>query len=438
MSSLCPERPPTPLARRPSTTCTVRLRPSVCTGLLAATVSALVLAGGLVANRAEAANWLFMPEFEAGVGFDDNIGLRESGGRDTYRGTTSLGLVAEQYAEDRQLRLRGVAGYSVYDGDREAPDDGDFQRLQGQTVFRGDRTTWRFNGEARRDKSVVTTLQVIDLTDPDDSIDPGSEIDRVERDETVTQRRVFLTPSVDHELTSRLSVGASYAGRYIGYEGSTVPTDRESLNHEVELRAGYALTERSTVGTAAYAARFRPRSSNLDLDTYGLSLTYGYAFTERSGFDISGGVRRTEPASNADELDRSTGFIGQLRMFTRGDDWRGAVRMERRLLPSARGVLKETDQLIVTGTREFSPRWEGALRMRAFTARTPGRPSSAGDPRHYGSVSPGLTYRLTPEWSLTGEYEFRALKRVEGDGEGTANVVFLSVQYAPARAVRAF
>ncbi|MCC5958840.1 MAG: DUF3570 domain-containing protein [Ectothiorhodospiraceae bacterium] len=384
-----------------------------------------------------AANWFVAPEFEARLGFDDNIRLRERNTEDTWRGTASVGAVAEQYSESRQLRIRGVAGYSVYEGASDAPDDGDFQQLQGQSTFRTDRTTWRLNGDAFREKDVIERLERIDLTDPDEGIDPGSDIDVREREETLTRYRVFLSPSVDHQISARQSVGASYVGRYIGFD-SDVPEGRESLNHEAEVRTDYAVSERTTVGTALYGAMFRPRGSDRALNTYGLSLTYGYTFTQRSGMSMSGGVRRSEPTGGADDIDSSTGFIGDLRMFTRGEDWRGALRLERRLLPSGRGVLRETDQVIVTGSREFGPRWEGGLRLRAFKTRNVGQGTSPGETRYYASAQPRISYLLSETWSVFGEYEFRTLRRVEGDGQARGNVVFLGIQYAPQRSHPAF
>jgi hypothetical protein len=391
---------------------------------------ALMLAAVSVTTQSSAQSWAFGPEFESRVGYVSNIDLDERDGEDAMRVTGAVGAVAERRTDVQVIRLRGQAGYSSYLGSDDDLGSETFQQVQGRSQFVRENTTWQLDGRAYRDRNTERNEQTIDLTDPDDSLDAGSDIDtRISR-ETITRYRLFLTPSVSHDLSDRLSVGAGYIGRYLGFEGSP-PGYVDSWNHEVEVRTDYALTQRDTAGVSIIGGQFRPKTGGNDQDLYGVSLNYRRFLTERSGLIASAGVRRLEPAGSADDLDSSTGGVGSLQLNTRGEDWVGAITAERRLLPTLSGVLNETDQILLSATHDLGPRWQASILGRGFTTRAVGRPTPVDTTRRFVSVAPGVRYRLTPEWKLTVDYEFRHRDREGIPGTANSNLVYLGIQYTP-------
>ena len=390
----------------------------------------VAMSGLALTQTAHAVGWDFAPEAEARIGYNDNIRLRERGASGTTEGRARVGIRAERRTETLDTRLRGTVGYVVYDGSEDAPDNDDFQQLQSDITLSHENTTWEFAGSADRDSSLVIVGR--DFADPELDPDPGSDIDARDREETITRYRVLARPSVTHQITDRTSAGAAYAGRYLGYDDD-VAGDIESLNHEFSLFTDYAATERATVGLSLSSGLFRPRTGDRDLNSYGAGLRYGYALTERSAVRLSAGMIHSEPAVSSSDIERSTGFVGRAQGFTRGDNWRGDMTLERRLLPSSRGGMNETDQVLLSASRELSPRWEASFLGRAFTTRPVGESPLPGSTRHYGSLRPSLGYRLTPDWTASGEYELRVLRRKDRPGEALGNAVFLQIAYEPRR-----
>lgn len=397
------------------------------------TVAVLAVAG-LPASTAHAqAPWSFYPTLGLRAGVYDNVNLREEGGDTAYEGTASVGGIVEQVSEFHQYRLTGVVGYTAYTGDDEAPDDGDFQSVVAEAGFREERTTWRTTGTFLRDTASVTSSV------PTDEVDPGADIDTVTEDRSVRRIRASFGATVEHDISERWLMNAGYLLRYLDYDD-----DRELLpevlNHDVEGRAGYRLSPITTVGLGVQVGFLRPREDPAgqarSINTYALIGDVEHRVTERSTLRASAGVRYSDVKHDS-TIDDDVGFLGRLEAITRGMNWRMSATLERRLLPDRRGFLRETDQIRLRGSREISPRLEAAVTARAFNAR---RPDTAGDDRstEYASFSPSLTYMLTPEWSLSGEYHFEFRDESDIPGDATGNAVFLSLDFTPRRRARGF
>ena len=399
-----------------------------CAGLRVAGVPVFI---GLLAVSATVhaqPPWSVHPTFSVRAGVHDNVNLREDDKGTTYEGSVSVGAILEQVSEVHQLRATGIVGYRGFGGDTDATDDGDFQSLLGEAGYRTERTTSRVTLALDRDFTRA------DIAVPTDEVDPGADIDTVRVEEFVRRYRARLNPSIDRSLTERWSVGAAYTGLYLDYDEEDV-TRTGVVNHEVNARSGYSLTEITTVGLGAHGGFFRPRGTTGDrrgVDTYALIADLQHEFTELSTLRMTGGVRRSEPRGSGD-IDDDTGFLGSIEGTTRGQRWRGTATVERRLLPSSAGVLRETDQIRLRASRELSPRLGAALSARAFKTRRLGRTGDDESTQEYASLLPSVTYMLTPEWSVTGEYRFEYIDRSEREGNARGHAVFVSIDFRPRR-----
>ena len=393
---------------------------------------AMCWSAGVMPGAVEATPWIVDPLFGARGGFETNPRMRDTGGDDTYQLRGTVGARAGQDTGSRQLEFQGEVGYTTYDGGDDAPDDGDFQRLQARTTSRGEVTTWRLDGTALRDNTVLSVFDTTVPVDPDDEIDAGGDVDVRTRDETVTRHRLFLVPSVTRDLTERWSIGAEYSGRYIGFESGGVD-DVSSLNHEFQVRTAYDATERLETGLVLQGALFRPRGNQTAFNTYGVGVDLEYRLTERTRLTGLVGVRQTEPHDSDDDADSGTGVVGNVGLRHQGENWRLFTSIERRLRPNARGRLTETDQIRLTVGRTLSPRWETVTTARAFTSRgvDSGLPSGAND--EFVAVQPRLSYRLTEDWSVSADYRYEALRRVDSDRLAEAHAGFLGIEYSPRR-----
>ena len=380
----------------------------------------------------QAASWLVVPLFDARAGYENNPRMRDRGGEEAYQLRSSVGVRAAQDTGSRQLEFQGEAGYTAYAGDEDTPDDGDFQVVEARTAWQGETTNWRLDGRALRDNTILSLEDARTTADLDGELDPGSDIDPRTEDETVRRHRVFLNPSVDREMNERTSLGARYRGRYLGFEGSDELT-ADSLNHELELRTDYAFTERSDLGVALQGALFRPQGDRVAFNTFGVSFDLDYRVSERTTMTTAVGVRHSEPHDADDDVEGGTGFVGSLAARHRGERWRVVAALERRLLPNSRGILTETDQFRMILGRELSPRWEFDATARVFTTRAVDSRLPEGATDEFLGVSPGLTYRLSEDWSVTTDYRYEALRRVDSSATAEGHAVFVGIRYAPRR-----
>ncbi|MEX0729661.1 MAG: hypothetical protein WED00_11880 [Aquisalimonadaceae bacterium] len=378
-----------------------------------------------------ASPWVVHPTVGLQGSAHDNVQLRERDGDTSYQGTAEAGVIVQQISQTRMLRGHGVAGYTGYRDDPDAPDDGDFQSFLGEAEYLTQRSLWGLTGTYLRDNTRV------DAAAPDAIVDPGADIDTVTVSETVRRYRATIRPSVEHFLSPRLSLGAGYVGTYRSHNGQG--RDRtEFFNHQTELRARYRWSEITTVGLGVQGGFFRPREEGRAMDdddrsvnTYALVADIEHALSERSTLRVSGGVRQSDPVGARGDRDSETGFTGRVEATTRGWNWNGMAFVERRLLPDHQGVLRETDQLIVRAARDITPRLEAAFSGRAFRTRSIEEQFGEDGNEEYASLLPSLAYRLTPEWSVTAEYRYQFIDRAGEDGDAQGNSVYLRFDYAP-------
>lgn len=404
-------------------------------------VIALPLVAGFLVMSAPAHTappWTAHPTFSLEGAAHDNLDLNEGGSENTYEGTTELGLILQQVSPLSFLRAKGVAGFRTYQDDAEDRDNDDYQSLLAEAGYRTELTLWNLTGTFLRDNTRV------DVT-PEDMIDPGSDIDTAFDQRNARRYRATIRPSVEHSLTERLSVEAGYVGTYRRYEGQDVD-EAELFNHEAEVWSGYGLSEITTVGLGLQAAFFRPSDEDealngdtrQSINTYSVVADVEHELSELSTIRISGGVRQSEPAGSGGDFDTETGFVGRIEGSTEGRIWDTTAILERRLLPDNQGVLKETDQLLLRASRELRPRLEAAFSGRVFRTRSLDERIGEAEGRDYASLQPSLTYQLTPEWSVTGEYRFEYVDRDENQGDAYGNSVFLSIDFVPQQEVQGF
>jgi hypothetical protein len=375
----------------------------------------------LLPQHGHTATWRFQPMLEAVAEAESNLRLRE-GGEETVQSTSGLaGIAAYRLTELEELRVAGLAGYTVYSG-TDAPDDEDTGILQLDAAFMQERSVLRVGGELRRE----TTL--MDVAAPLGDLDPGGDLDRGLLDESVRRHRLFVHGSFEQALTERLDALVRYSSEYSDYSTDGGVRLSDSWTHRLEAQGLYGLTERTRVGLGAQALLFRAVGAGDDVDTVSLIGTAEHRLTELSSVAALFGVWRAEGTSAAASDD--TGYIGQVIGRTRGQNWHTSVTLERSLRPAAEGVLREVDQVRLRTTRDLSPRLAFTLTGRAFEART--AVGAERPDRRYAELAPRLGWRLTPSWTISTRYRYRyRWVGREEPGSAESHAVALMLEYRP-------
>lgn len=396
-------------------------------GVIMAVVAAVLCCAAT--DPVRSAGWAVYPGVGLEAGVTANAGLREDGGRIATRQTGQAELSVLRLSPERTLGLRGTIGHTLHQNDPDAPEGGGYQSVSVGMEHRHPRTRWFMTANALRDNARVR------VPNPDAVIDPGDDVDALTAAESVRRERAAARLSMTHSVSPRLEVNAGYAGTYRGF--ADAPLDREaSWNHEADLGVDYGLRERTSVGVGLRGALFRPRRGGGDdgrsgVNTLGVLLDLEHELTELATVRVSVGPRWSVPVHDGAEADRVMGYAGRLEGIIRGRLWRASALVERRLRPDRRGELRETDQLILRATRSLSPRLESTLRARAFRTRDMDPDMGESRQEDYASLLAGLSYRMSRDWTVTGEYEFRIVERAGADGHAYGNAVFLRLDYVP-------
>jgi hypothetical protein len=386
-------------------------------------VAALVVA--MAATPAvRAATWQTEPFLRLGGGADDNVDLSVDSIGTVYSGNAAAGVTLSRVTETVDVNAAATVGYTDYFGNDEAPEDRDFQLLQLGSGYRQERSLWRFDGSYLRDATFVDVQQPLDV-----GTDPGSNIDEGLTETNVRRQRLLLSPSFEHSFTQRLSGNLEYSGTSLNYDKKEGVNLQDTWTHDLLAGMSYQFSNRDRYGLAAGSTIFRSDDTTEDLDIYSLSLTGERRLTELSRLTFSAGARRTEPQGDTAGRKSDTGFLGSFLARTRGENWNGALSLERKLRPSGDGTLKETDQILLRASRDLSPRLAASIVGRAYETRVPGD-SEAGE-EQYADVAPTLSWRLTNAWSLRGTYRYRWIDRALEQESADSNAVFLTLQYAP-------
>jgi hypothetical protein len=205
------------------------------------------------------------------------------------------------------------------------------------------------------------------------------------------------------------------------------------------LEYGRALDELRRVTVSLSANRYIPEESGDDY-TDTLGLLFGYTYTPSERFTITGAagvayIREEEDDPGSADND-STDIGYRLRFNTRyelSDQTVFRFALSHDTEPSGNGS---------TGTRN---RVGGSIRhlVTPLTALglnvdysdnvdflgVEGESTEDDDETRYLSVRPSVTWTLTEDWSLVGEYRYRHKVDEDDNQSASSNTVYLTVQY---------
>ena len=195
------------------------------------------------------------------------------------------------------------------------------------------------------------------------------------------------------------------------------------------------LSELTKITGTVSGYRFIPDDPGTDYtDTISTLLSYAYTSSER--FSVSGGaglaysMRHEDPGKDSSDIGYRLKF--NLR-YLMSDQTSLFASFSHDTEPSGDGDQVVRNRANLGFNYKFTPLTTGSLNVDYADNEDflgfEGSSTTNESTSRYTSVRPSISYQLTEDWSLKGEYRFRYRLFDDGGGDALSNSVFLTLQY---------
>lgn len=404
--------------------------------ILSRTAAVAVCLACAAAGRAD--EWVVNRSVAARTTYNDNVNMqptkREAA---TYVAVTPTVALVNR-TETRQIGLTLAATANRY-LDRPALNTIDHS---GSIEYRqsGERDNWSLTASSLRDSTLMTELATT-----------GIVLARRQR----TQNTGIA--SWQHSITERASVSASAKVTTANYEPA--PGLRDFRDDSYSLGGNYRLTERATAGLSLSKRHYRNDDHTVDTRATSVALTGQYRYSER--LQLSGqwgtdstrtGLKQSLPICMLPPIlvfnfprdqclalsGTPTALVLSSGSRSHGTNYNatagyalenGSITLTagRSLNASGTGSLLRSDQLNLSYQRDLNERFGYALG--AATVRSSFLGASSVETR-YSSVQSSLQWKLDPMITLSASLTHSTQRTTGQPVPITANVVFVSLNYA--------
>lgn len=400
--------------------------------LVTNTGTGAVLTLGMVAlSSAHAADFIIEPRIEAGGMYNDNYRVVPDGEDDVQGALADVGVNFRSSTQTSDFNIRPRVRSTYFPDDRE--DDYNNIYLDSGYEHRGLTSKAGIKALYSREDLLNSELPEADSPGGDLGGDSGVGSGVV----TLDNRRdlIRLNPYGSFNLTERQTLEGSleYLNADYSEDAFGSNTDFNSLSGAIGMGFGLSQTQRlrfDVIGT-----QYNPDSQLTgDSTSYGLRGEYWTNRSEIWQSYVRLGAERTsqDDPEIGEAPDDSTNVIFGAGINATYQVTRFFVDASRGVRPNSSGELVNRDEIRFRVNRNFTPRVAGIAAVRYV------RDSAAQDEedfrdRRYVVGSLGVEWRLTREWALLTNYDYRRQKYDGDPSEGTSNQLVVSIVYEPRR-----
>ncbi len=244
---------------------------------------------------------------------------------------------------------------------------------------------------------------------------------------------IGISPFVSYELTQLDSLKL-----LANYSKTTFSTSEFSNSQTNTIDAAWQRqwTERYSSSINISYSAFH--SNNATSKTYTNSYTYSlnfnstYLLSEQWKIMVSLGGRLTDTENGniiGISKKQSEGFLSNTNLSYKGENLSGQLGFNRSLIPSTAGQLQEQTQAMLSLQYQITELlYAGMTANYQLTGQSAS--SSQKSSRENIIFQPSLTWQLSPDWTLSGEYRYRSQK-ITGlqDRQVESNSFMLTINY---------
>jgi hypothetical protein len=389
---------------------------------------------GCVTSAAHAANWEFLPRISVGAFTDDNYAMAPST-------EPQIDVVGAQIDADFALRASTQLTEFALIPRLEStviPDDEEWESNDYYLGLDWSHRQQRFTAALRADYSDETTVKS-ELPSSEDDGDLGDPDQGDAGFITVDNRRQRsrVRPRATFAITERSELLADLGYADADYDRVDPGTTEGYSETDASLGYAFRVSRTSTLSIRGLASRYERKEDSVETDSYGIRAEWTSRPSEVSRWYMRVGAEEVDVPESLQTTAASTtetGFEGGV-----GADWKFQVTKlfidaTASVEPNSSGRLIERETLRVKLTRQFGPRSYGWIRARATRDTALRDDLDTFRDRDYATGTLGFEWRLTREFSLIGEYDFKWQEREDDLSDATSNAFLLSIVYERRRA----
>jgi hypothetical protein len=401
--------------------------------LAGATLSCAVL----VAGRAQAGNWDFVPRVELGALYDDNYRLAAS----NQPKIPAYGSIADVSFTERLIDQRYELDIAPRVHNSFFPDDHTDQSTDGYLDLSGNYHTQRatFGGLFSYANETVIASELLSASFP------GLGLGQTTGEETglvsFHNRRVLtrFLPNMTYDFSPRWHwkadgeyENASFSHNFAELQGQSTNVFEQQGFKDYYLRSGlqYDFSQRYDLVTSLSGAKFLPDGSPTTTERYGVETQWDGRPNQVLQYYARVGVNEVHAHTLVDGNINKTLVVGgagvtwtyQLSQYT--------MDAIRDLSASAGGAVVQHDEIRGRMLKALTPRLYTLLAARYVRVRSGSSTILAIVGSDYTAASAALQYQITRNYRLSGQYEY-TWQRFQQEPSSRSNAVTLSVIWQP-------
>ena len=386
----------------------------------------------VTANPSEAAEWSMEPSVDLRTEYNDNINFTSAPHPSVWGVILSPDVKFSGTTEALNVTGGLRFNFNRYFGEQGL--DTNDHILTLRSSYKGERDVLGLNVDSVEDSTLVSELS-----------DTGVVLARDQR------RLLSISPSWSHSLTERTTITASYTYNDVNYANNVETGLIDYRDQTATLALSYRPGERDLASLTGYYDRYETNPGLFLANTYGIEVGYDRAFSETLHGSLAIGSRTTRSTSTTQALvcdgpilagicfgnvttvksvtkANSTGYIFAANLDEQWETAKLSAALSRTINPSGLGTIVETDHLGLTWTQEWSPTVSSSVGANLYRSRY--GQNVTGNNNSYYTIEPGVSWRMTENWTLRGGYSYRSARYEGSQAHASANVAYLVLSYA--------
>ncbi len=371
-------------------------------------------------SATDGAEWSMEPSMTARGEYNTNLLLDPGPPEATYGYWLSPATTFAGSTESFQMSGRLAADYVQYYGGKNTSFYNAYFPLSAQ--YRGERSTWGFDGGLTRDNTLMGELLKTGLV------------------LSFTQRNLWAAnPTWTYNVTERLALQSGYQYQNATYEDGLRLGLVDYEVHSGTQTVSYQVNEADSAQVTGLFTRFlAPSRGDLISDTYGAQFSGTHAFSERTAVTISGGpkfITSTITPGSQTLRDRRTVWVFSGNFTTRAERAQLSLEIGRDVFPSGFGILIQTDRLGGTARYDVTDKITVSLNGQATIANSVLSSALIGTfpETRFVTVTPTITYRVGEYWTVEASYTHARRDVPDFNQIGINNAARLMVTYTPSK-----
>lgn len=261
-----------------------------------------------------------------------------------------------------------------------------------------------------------------------------------------------VAPSWTRNFTERDFLTAGYTYNDVTYGDTQGARLTDYRVKDTNLTWGHILSEKAQVNVTVDYSDFATQNplsidqSRYHYKTKSAQIVYQRSFTDSVKASFAAGLRKTDNTTESvvcwtrflplfcipdpttvTTTTRTNGslFAASLQKDYENSNLSGSL--SRSLQPTGTRGLVQTDHLTIAYNANITPRLRGAVNFGLYSTRSESSLNNSATNRYY-TLTPGLNWRMTEWWTLSGTYSY-AVSRSASGVSARQNAMYLTVNY---------